>query len=129
MRVRAERDDNNLAFHQDSPPVVPQHLVTLRPAKFIQDVLMPFRDRLMKLWTVEQIEEIEADHRGLHKLYRDDENVRKASTSTTSTRFSMTPGLCQPFRSSPRILWWPRDRLSQHHCGRERFLDTQVGDG
>jgi hypothetical protein len=39
---------------------------------------MPFRDRLQKYWTLEQIEEIEADHRCLHKLYRDDENVRKA---------------------------------------------------
>jgi hypothetical protein len=43
---------------------MPQQLVSLRPAKFIQHVLMPFRDRLKKLWTLEQIEEIEADHRG-----------------------------------------------------------------
>jgi hypothetical protein len=54
---------------------MPQQLVTLRPAKFIQHVLKPFRDRLKKLWTLEQIEEIEADHRGVHKLYGDDENV------------------------------------------------------
>jgi hypothetical protein len=68
MRVRAERDDNNLALHQDAPPVMLQQLVTLRPAKLLQDVLMPFRDRLKKFWTLEQIEEIEADHQGLHKL-------------------------------------------------------------
>jgi hypothetical protein len=67
-----------ISLHQDAPPVMPQQLVTLRPAKFIQDVLMPFRDRLKKFWTLEQIEEIEADHRGVHKLYRGDENVRKA---------------------------------------------------
>jgi hypothetical protein len=78
MRLRAECDDNNLALHQDARPVIPLQLVTLRLAKFIQDMLMPFRDRLKKFWTLEKIEEIEADHRGLHKLYHDDENVRKA---------------------------------------------------
>jgi hypothetical protein len=129
MRVRAERDDNNLAHHQDASPVMPQQLVTLRPGKFMQDVLIPFRDRLKKFWTLEQIEGIEADHRGLHKLYHDDENVRKAIDEHDVNTLFNDAWDCRPFRSSARILWRPRDRLSQHHCGRERFLDTQVGDG
>ena len=56
---------------------MPQQLVRLRPAKFIQDVLEPYRDRLDSFWAPEQIEEIEADHRCLLKMYREDENTRK----------------------------------------------------
>jgi hypothetical protein len=33
MRVRAERDDNDLAHNQDAPPVMPQQLVTLHPGR------------------------------------------------------------------------------------------------
>jgi len=46
--VKAERDENNQPLDHDAPPVMPQQLVTLRPAKFIQEVLNKYRDHLQK---------------------------------------------------------------------------------
>jgi hypothetical protein len=74
--VKAERDENNQPFDHNVPLVMHQHLVTLRPAKFIQEVLDKYRDRLQKFWTSDEFEEIEADHRNLVKMYRDDKNMR-----------------------------------------------------
>ncbi len=74
--VKAERDENNQPFDHDAPPIMPQQLVTLRPAKFIQEVLDKYRDHLQKFWTSDEFEEIEVDHRDLVKMYRDDENMR-----------------------------------------------------
>ncbi len=74
--VKAERDENNQPLDHDAPPVMPQQLVTLRPAKFIQEVLGKYRDRLHKFWAFDEFEEIEANHRNLVKMYRDDENMR-----------------------------------------------------
>jgi len=44
--VKAERDENNQPLDHNAPPVMPQQLVTLCPAKFIQEVLDKYRDRL-----------------------------------------------------------------------------------
>jgi hypothetical protein len=74
--VKAERDENNQSLDHDAPPIMPQQLVTLRPAKFIQEVLDKYRDRLQKFWTFDEFKEIEADHRDLVKMYHDDENMR-----------------------------------------------------
>ncbi|KAH9534488.1 hypothetical protein CY35_17G008300 [Sphagnum magellanicum] len=75
--VKAERDENNQPLDHNVPPVMPQQLVIVRPAKFIQEVLDKYRDRLLKFWTFDECEEIEADHRDLVKMYRDDdENMR-----------------------------------------------------
>jgi hypothetical protein len=74
--VKAKRDENNQPLDHDAPPVMPQQLVTLRPTKFIQEVLDKYRDRLQKFWTSDEFEEIEMDHRDLVKMYRDDENMR-----------------------------------------------------
>ncbi len=74
--VKAERDENNQPLDHNAPPVMPQQLVTLRPAKFIQEVFDKYCDRLQKFWTSDEFEEIEADHRALVKMYRDDENMR-----------------------------------------------------
>jgi hypothetical protein len=46
--VKVERDENNQPLDHDVPPVMPQQLVTLRPAKFIQEVLDKYRDCLQK---------------------------------------------------------------------------------
>ena len=78
MGVKAERDENNLPLDHDAPPVMPQQLVRLRPSKFIQDVRNAYRDRLDNFWTPEQVEEIEANHRDLIKMYRDDDAMRNA---------------------------------------------------
>ena len=72
MGIKAEHDDNNLPLDRDRPRVMPQQLLRLRPANFIQDVLEPYRDHLDSFWAPERIEEIEADHRCFLKMYRDD---------------------------------------------------------
>jgi 5'(3')-deoxyribonucleotidase len=46
--VKAECDENNQPLDHDAPPVMPQQLVTLCPAKFIQKVLNKYRDHLQK---------------------------------------------------------------------------------
>jgi hypothetical protein len=46
--IKAERDENNQSLDHDTPVVMPQQLVTLRPAKFIQKVLDKYHDRLQK---------------------------------------------------------------------------------
>ncbi len=74
--VKAERDENNQPLDHNTPPVMPQQFVIVRPAKFIQEVLNKYRDRLLKFWTFDECEEIEADHRDLVKMYCDDENMR-----------------------------------------------------
>jgi hypothetical protein len=74
--VKAERDENNQPLDHNVPPIMPQQLVIVRPAKFIQEVLDKYRDRLLKFWTFDECEEIEADHRDLVKMYRNDENMR-----------------------------------------------------
>jgi hypothetical protein len=74
--VKAERDKNNQPLDHDAPPVMLQQLVTLRPAKFIQEVLDKYRDRLQKFWTSDEFEEIKVDHRDLVKMYHDDENMQ-----------------------------------------------------
>ena len=78
MGVKAERDENNLPLDHDAPPVIPQQLVKLHPSKFIQDVLNAYRDRLEKFWMPEQVEGIEANHRDLIKMFRDDDAMRNA---------------------------------------------------
>ncbi len=74
--VKAECDENNQPLDHDAPPVMPQQLVTLCPAKFIQEVLDKYRDHFQKFLTSDEFEEIEADHRDLMKMYHDDENMR-----------------------------------------------------
>ena len=78
MDVNAECDETNLPLDHDTPPVMPQHLVRLRPSKFIQDVLNVYRDRLEKFWAPEPVEKIEENHRDLIKMYRGDDAVRNA---------------------------------------------------
>ena len=78
MSVKAERDENNLSLDHDAAPVMPQQLFRLRPSKFIRNVLYAYRDRLDKLWTPEQAEKIDGDHRDLVKMSRDDDAMRNA---------------------------------------------------
>ncbi|CAK9866053.1 unnamed protein product [Sphagnum jensenii] len=52
--VKAERDENNQPLDHDAPPVMLQQLVTLRPAKFNQEVFDKYRDRFQKFWTSDE---------------------------------------------------------------------------
>jgi hypothetical protein len=74
--VKAERDENNQPLDHNAPLVMPQQLVLVRPAKFIQEVLDKYHDRFLKFWTFDECEEIDADHQDLVKMYRDDENMQ-----------------------------------------------------
>jgi hypothetical protein len=74
--VKAERDENNQPLDHDAPPFMSQQLVTLRPAKFNQEVFDKYCDRLQKFWTSDEFEEIKADHGDLVKMYRNDENMQ-----------------------------------------------------
>jgi hypothetical protein len=78
MTVKAERDDANQAVEKDAPPVLPVELVKLRHGVFLKEVLDPYRERISKLWSQEGIDQIEADHRDLLKLYHSDTIIRNA---------------------------------------------------
>jgi hypothetical protein len=65
MRVKAERDDANVALDGEAPPVLPAQLVNIRPGAFVQDVLEPFRIYIAQFWKPELIDQIEADHSDL----------------------------------------------------------------
>jgi hypothetical protein len=60
--VEAKHDKNNQLLDHDTPHVMPQQLVTVCPAKFIQEVLDKYCNRLQKFWTSDEFKEIEADH-------------------------------------------------------------------
>ena len=65
-KVQAERDHNNDAWTIEAPPVMPAELVKMRMGVFTSDVLDPFRQHLEKLWLVEQIDQVECDHKDMH---------------------------------------------------------------
>ncbi|KAI9913921.1 hypothetical protein PsorP6_005769 [Peronosclerospora sorghi] len=59
----AERDERNNAG-SIAPPVLPAQLVKLRTGTFISDVLDKYRDHIGLYWSAEDVEQVEADHRG-----------------------------------------------------------------
>ncbi|KAI9911316.1 hypothetical protein PsorP6_009034 [Peronosclerospora sorghi] len=61
--VKAERDERNNAG-SISPPVLPAQLVKLRTGTFISDVLDKYRAHIGLYWSAEDVEQVEADHRG-----------------------------------------------------------------
>ena len=61
-KVQAKRDHNNVARTIEAPPVIPAALVKMRTCAFTSDVLDPFRQHLEKLWSAEQINQVECDH-------------------------------------------------------------------
>ncbi len=68
-QVQAERDsDNNVAL-KVAPPVMPSELVLMRSNRFNKLVLDPYRLHIAKFWTVEQIDQIELDHKDLLKAF------------------------------------------------------------
>jgi hypothetical protein len=68
--VKAERDSNNLASMEETPPIFPHELVKLRPSVFIKKVLDPRRDMLKMWWSQDEIDMVEREHRDLHHKYR-----------------------------------------------------------
>ena len=74
--VKAERDDNNRPSEEDAPPVLPGQLVKLHHRAFLSDVLDPRRQHASSSWSEESVEQIEADHRELLRLYQADPVLR-----------------------------------------------------
>ncbi|CAI5741144.1 unnamed protein product [Hyaloperonospora brassicae] len=95
--MRAERDENNLPRELVSPPVLPDELIGLRPAYVICDVLDPHRERILRYWSAEDIDQIEEDHRQLVAAYKNGPILRCAIDghyvkTTFDDDWDVTPG-------------------------------------
>ncbi|CAK9216321.1 unnamed protein product [Sphagnum troendelagicum] len=104
MGVKAERDGNNMRLENDAPPVLPAQLITIRHGKFVSEVLEPYRTHISSFWSLEDIDQTEADHRDLLNLYASDQILRVAiDRHTIETSFDDTwncaPGRFDKLRS------------------------------
>jgi hypothetical protein len=69
MGVKVERDGNNMRLESDAPPVLPAQLIAIYHDKFVSEVLEPYRDHISAFWSLEDVDQMEADHRDLLNLY------------------------------------------------------------
>ena len=77
--VQAERNSENGAAEECSPPVMPLELVKMRTGKFIEDVLDSYREHISMFWSEEKIEQLEREHQCLLSQYQSrDSWVQKA---------------------------------------------------
>ncbi|CAK9273984.1 unnamed protein product [Sphagnum jensenii] len=76
MDVKAERDGNNMHLESDAPPMLPTQLIAIRHGKFMSEVLEPYRDHISAFWSLEDVDQTEADHRDLLNLYTSDQILR-----------------------------------------------------
>ena len=76
--MKAERDHYNLLLSQDTPPVLPERLVTLHPSAFVRKFLELYCVRITKFGPEESINQIEDNHRLLCKTYSKDGVLRAA---------------------------------------------------
>jgi hypothetical protein len=102
--VKAEWDGNNRASNKDASPVLPADLVKLRHGVFLKDVLDPFRQHVSSFWSAESVEQIEADHRELLKLYSADPIMhdiidKHDQTTTFNDAWDCAPGRFEHLRS------------------------------
>ncbi|CAI5741069.1 unnamed protein product [Hyaloperonospora brassicae] len=109
--VRAERDDNNLPRELVSPPVLLGELIGLLPAYFIRDVLDPHRERILRFWSAEEIDQVEEDHRQLVAAYKNGPILRCAIDehdvkTTFDDAWDVAPGKYLRLRT---ILKWEAD--------------------
>ena len=77
-QVQAERDGNNNTSKLEAPPVMPAELVKLRTGAFISDVVDPYRQHMMKFWTLDEIDNVEDEHKELLVAYSRKPNVKAA---------------------------------------------------
>jgi hypothetical protein len=78
MGVKAECDGNNMRLESDAPPVLPAQLIAICHGKFVSEVLEPYRDHISAFWSLEDVDQTEADHRNLLNLYASDQILRVA---------------------------------------------------
>ena len=69
LQVQAERNSDNNTTLELAPPVMPSELVLMRSKRFNKLVLDPYCLHIAKFWTVEQIDQIERDHKDLLKSF------------------------------------------------------------
>ncbi|CAK9189618.1 unnamed protein product [Sphagnum troendelagicum] len=68
MGVKVERDGNNMHLESDAPPVLLAQLIAIRHGKFGSEVLKPYCDHISTFWFLEDLDQMEADHRDLLNL-------------------------------------------------------------
>ena len=68
-QVQAERDSDNNTALKVVPLVMPSELVSMRSNRFNKLVLDSYCLHIVKFWTVEQIDQIERDHKDLLKAF------------------------------------------------------------
>ncbi len=68
--VQGERDCCNNATAQLAPLVFPQHLYKMQMSYFIEHVLGPRREMMIKAWGEELVDLIEQEHRALVEVVR-----------------------------------------------------------
>jgi len=73
MGVKAKYDGNNMCLESDAPPVLPAQLIAIRHGKFVSEVLEPYRNHISTFWSLEDVDQTEADHRDLLNLYASDQ--------------------------------------------------------
>ncbi|CAK9867944.1 unnamed protein product [Sphagnum jensenii] len=69
MGVKVERDDNNMHLKSDTPLVLPAQLIAIRHGKFVNEVLEPYHDHISTFWSLEDVNQTEADNCDLLNLY------------------------------------------------------------
>ncbi|KAI9906723.1 hypothetical protein PsorP6_003832 [Peronosclerospora sorghi] len=74
-----------------APPVLPAQLVKLRTGTFISDVLDKYRAHIGLYWSAEDVDQVEADHRGLVKAYNQEPSTKALiDEHTLKTNFNDT---------------------------------------
>ncbi len=131
MGVKVERDSNNMCLESDAPPVLLAQLIAIRHSKFVNEVLVPYRDHISAFWSLEDVDQTKADHRNLLNLYASDQILRVAiDRHTIETSFDDAWDCASGWvRSFMIVLWRPGNHVRQHDVSRKRFLYFEVGDG
>jgi hypothetical protein len=151
--VQGKHNCRNNAAAQLAPPIFPQHLYKMRTSYFIEHVLGPRREMMMKAWGKELVDLIEQEHRALIEVVRGSAPLKRIVDSHSfQTMFNnawdalpaqpalnhlrlFCGGLASAFASpagpdrpepSPIVLWWPGERLCQHDVRAERLLNLKV---
>jgi hypothetical protein len=111
-QVHVERDsDNNVALKL-APSVMPSEFVMMRSNRFNKLVLDPYRPHVSKFWTVEQIDQIERDHKDLLKAFIEE---------------SATKALIEKHDVKTIFMRWPWVRICEHNIGGVRLQRSQMG--
>ncbi|ETV75541.1 hypothetical protein H257_10356 [Aphanomyces astaci] len=105
---------SSLPREQDAPPVLPGHLVGLRPAHFVRDVLDPRRERILRFWSDVDIDQVEENHSQLVAAYYNDPVLRRSlEEHDNSTTFDDALGRRpSSMAASVRVLRWTSDHQS-----------------